>query len=236
MSSRNLSVLLVEDSRVLAERLRETLLSVPGVQLAGTVDSEADAVAALQRHPVDVLLLDLHLRQGTGFGVLRAIPRDQAKKLVVIVLTNYDLAEYRRAAAALGRATSWTSCATSIACPRCCSRSADIAERRRPGKPKLTSRAGDALAVLRARARDRARRRSRRRPARDFARGSSAESSQRQAALARACRPAGASSISRVPPKLRTRCRMVARPCEPTASRRSGSMPMPLSSISTVSS
>jgi len=102
MSSRNLTVLLVEDSRVLAERLRETLLSVPGVQLAGTVDSEADAVAALQRHPVDVLLLDLHLRQGTGFGVLRAIPNEQAKKIVVIVLTNYDLAEYRRAAAALG--------------------------------------------------------------------------------------------------------------------------------------
>jgi DNA-binding NarL/FixJ family response regulator len=102
MSSRNLSVLLVEDSRVLAERLRETLLSVPGVQLAGTVDSEADAVAVLQRQPVDVVLLDLHLRQGTGFGVLRAIPTDQVKKTVVIVLTNYDLAEYRRAAAALG--------------------------------------------------------------------------------------------------------------------------------------
>ena len=102
MSSRNLSVLLVEDSRVLAERLRETLLSVPGVQLAGTVDSEADAVAVLQRQPVDVVLLDLHLRQGTGFGVLRAIPTDQVRKTVVIVLTNYDLAEYRRAASALG--------------------------------------------------------------------------------------------------------------------------------------
>jgi|HubBroStandDraft_1064217.scaffolds.fasta_scaffold69172_2 two-component system, OmpR family, response regulator len=102
MSSRNLSVLLVEDSRVLAERLRETLLSVPGVQLAGTVDSEAEAVAVLQRQPVDVVLLDLHLRQGTGFGVLRAIPSGQVRKTVVIVLTNYDLAEYRRAAAALG--------------------------------------------------------------------------------------------------------------------------------------
>lgn len=102
MNSRNLSVLLVEDSRVLAERLRETLLSVPGVQLAGTVDSEADAVALLQRQPVDVVLLDLHLRQGTGFGVLRAIPSGQVRKTVVIVLTNYDLAEYRRAASALG--------------------------------------------------------------------------------------------------------------------------------------
>jgi two-component system, OmpR family, response regulator len=99
---RHLSVLLVEDSRVLAERLRETLLSVPGVQLAASVDCEADAVAALQLKAVDVVLLDLHLRQGTGFGVLRSIPVDQAKKLVIIVLTNYDLAEYRRAAAALG--------------------------------------------------------------------------------------------------------------------------------------
>jgi DNA-binding NarL/FixJ family response regulator len=95
-------VLLVEDSRVLAERLRETLLSVPGVQLAASVDSEAGAVAALRGQPVDVVLLDLHLRQGTGFGVLRSIPADRAKKVVVIVLTNYDLAEYRRAAAALG--------------------------------------------------------------------------------------------------------------------------------------
>ena len=34
--------------------------------------------------------------------MLRAIPTDQAQKTVVIVLTNYDLAEYRRAAAALG--------------------------------------------------------------------------------------------------------------------------------------
>jgi len=99
---RNISVLLVEDSRVLAERLRETLLSVPGVHLAASVDCEADAIAALHGQPVDVVVLDLHLRQGTGFGVLRSIPVDQAKKVVVIVLTNYDLAEYRRAAAALG--------------------------------------------------------------------------------------------------------------------------------------
>jgi len=102
MSRRELSVLLVEDSQVLAERLRETVLTVPGVRLAGTVDSEADAIAVLRQLKVDVLLLDLHLRQGTGFGVMRAIADNPASKTVVIVLTNYDLAEYRRAAAALG--------------------------------------------------------------------------------------------------------------------------------------
>src|SRR5271156_5115797 len=102
MSSRRLSVLLVEDSGLLADRLRETVLSVPGVDLRGTVDSEADALDALQRLPVDVLVLDLHLRQGTGFGVLRALRQERRDAVVSIVLSNYDLAEYRRAAAALG--------------------------------------------------------------------------------------------------------------------------------------
>jgi hypothetical protein len=37
-SNRNLSVLLIEDSRLLAERLRETILNVPGVQGVGSVD------------------------------------------------------------------------------------------------------------------------------------------------------------------------------------------------------
>lgn len=100
--ARNLSVLLVEDSRLLTDRLREAILSVPGTQLAGAVDSESEAVAILQRMPVDVVLLDIHLRHGTGFGVLRAITNGPFANVVAIVLTNHDLGEYRRAATELG--------------------------------------------------------------------------------------------------------------------------------------
>ena len=99
---RNISVLLVEDSRVLAERLRESLLDVPKARLVGRADNEMDAVAILRRSSVDVLLLDINLSQGSAFGVLRAIPTGQNKKALAIILTNHDLAEYRRAAAALG--------------------------------------------------------------------------------------------------------------------------------------
>jgi len=101
-SPRNLLVLLVEDSRLLTDRLREAILSVPGAQLAGTVDSESEAVAALQRMTIDVVLLDIHLRHGTGFGVLRAIASGPHDNVVPIVLTNHDLGEYRRAASELG--------------------------------------------------------------------------------------------------------------------------------------
>ena len=100
-AERSLSVLLVEDSAVLAERLSELVAATDGVELAGVADSETSALIALGQRAVDVILLDLHLRQGTGFGVLRQLNKQQ-KRPVAIVLTNYDLAEYRRAASAMG--------------------------------------------------------------------------------------------------------------------------------------
>ena len=101
VSAQTLKVLLVEDSLVLAERLTELLVSCPGVVVAAVVDSEPLAIAEIRRGAIDVVVLDLHLRQGTGFGVLRAA-RLLARPPAVIVLTNYDLVEYRNAAAALG--------------------------------------------------------------------------------------------------------------------------------------
>ena len=96
-----LKVLLVEDSKVLTERLTEAIRQIPQVELIGTADTEAGALAVVKRDPVDVIILDLHLKQGTGFGVMRALAA-AAPKPRIIVLTNYDLPEYKNAAIALG--------------------------------------------------------------------------------------------------------------------------------------
>jgi DNA-binding NarL/FixJ family response regulator len=102
MEARNpLQILLVEDSAVLAERLSELLNFIPDVHLVDTVDTESAAVAIARSQPIDVMILDLHLRQGSGFGVLRALA-DQPRRTIAIVLTNYALPQYRRAAQALG--------------------------------------------------------------------------------------------------------------------------------------
>ena len=97
----NLSALIVEDSAIIAERLREMLVSVDGVELIDVVDTERAALRALWDAPIDVVLLDLRLREGDGFGVLRAIAA-HSKRPIVVVLSNYSLAEYRRTAQALG--------------------------------------------------------------------------------------------------------------------------------------
>jgi DNA-binding NarL/FixJ family response regulator len=77
------------------------LAGITGLDLAAVVDTEAAALGAIEEGKIDIILLDLHLRQGTGFGVLRGLTQ-RSKRPVVVVLTNYDLAEYRRTATALG--------------------------------------------------------------------------------------------------------------------------------------
>jgi two-component system, OmpR family, response regulator len=94
-------VLLVEDSRVLAERLAEVITQVSHLDLVSTVDTEAAALAVIARESIDNVVLDLHLKLGTGFGVLRGLA-GRVPKPLVIVLTNYSLPEYNIAATTLG--------------------------------------------------------------------------------------------------------------------------------------
>jgi two-component system, OmpR family, response regulator len=94
-----LRVLLVEDSQVLAARLREALATLEQVAVVATVDNEQEATRWVRASLVDVIILDLLLKQGSGFGVLRGLGD---RRPVVIVLTNYALPEYRQSALRLG--------------------------------------------------------------------------------------------------------------------------------------
>lgn len=102
MKSSSVRVLLVEDSGVLAGRIAELIRRLPRVNLVGVVDSEAAALEQFAASTPDVLILDLHLRSGSGFGVLRSLARDGAQRPKVIVLTGFDLPQYRREAETLG--------------------------------------------------------------------------------------------------------------------------------------
>lgn len=100
-SRAGLRVLLVEDSPVICGLIAGIVNDVPGVAVAERVGSEREAVTAIGRLEPDVVILDLQLRKGTGFGVLRAL-RDLPRKPVVLVLTNFAIDAYREAALELG--------------------------------------------------------------------------------------------------------------------------------------
>jgi two-component system, OmpR family, response regulator len=100
-TSSPLRVLLVEDSALLAARLAELIHQLPDVELIDVVATEGEALEREAASAPDVLILDLHLRAGSGFGVLRALAR-RGRRPKVVILTNFGLAEYRREAEAFG--------------------------------------------------------------------------------------------------------------------------------------
>jgi len=100
-SAQDLQVLLVEDSTVICNLIANIVNNVAGVSVAESVGSEADAIEAVNHGNVDVVILDLQLRSGTGFGVLRAM-RKMTRRPAVVVLTNFALSTYRESALALG--------------------------------------------------------------------------------------------------------------------------------------
>ena len=96
-----MNVLLVEDSRLLRERLRGLIDSIPAAALVAETDSEQGAYRCLEQNPVDVVVLDLRLQSGSGLSVLEHI-KATYPAVIVLVLTNYGQPEYRAKCAQLG--------------------------------------------------------------------------------------------------------------------------------------
>jgi DNA-binding NarL/FixJ family response regulator len=97
--ARSLRVLLVEDSPRIAERMRDLLENEAGAEVVCVATDEQGAIEAARSCEADVMILDLQLRRGTGFGVLRALGKQRP---ATIIMTNYALPQYRAKALELG--------------------------------------------------------------------------------------------------------------------------------------
>src|SRR5215218_8268204 len=68
-----LRVFLVEDSPSVRDRLIDFLAEPGKVDVIGFADTESDAMRQLWAEPVDVAIVDLNLREGTGMGVIESL-------------------------------------------------------------------------------------------------------------------------------------------------------------------
>ena len=94
-------VYLVEDSPILTKLLTRLIDAEPDIGVVGRADTPTDARDGIVHARPDVVVLDVHLREGTGFDVMRSL-RETDTHPVYIVLTNHSGSVYRRAAADAG--------------------------------------------------------------------------------------------------------------------------------------
>ncbi|MDM0029576.1 response regulator [Variovorax saccharolyticus] len=94
---------LVEDSPTIREQLIPALLELANVRVVGIAEGEGEAKQWLEAHGATCRLavIDLFLKEGSGFGVIAAC-KDKGTPPHIVMLSNYATAEMRRQALALG--------------------------------------------------------------------------------------------------------------------------------------
>lgn len=98
-----LKTYLVEDSPTIRDNLIATLEELTDVTNVGTSETEAEGVDWLtnSNNAWDLAIVDLFLKQGTGFGVLPAC-KNRLPSQKVIVLSNYATQDVRDRCSLLG--------------------------------------------------------------------------------------------------------------------------------------
>ena len=78
MSSK-IRVLLIEDSPLLRDVLTDTLRELDEVELCGCAEDQQGALDFLAHTPVDLAIVDIELKAGSGIGVLEALRQDPGR-------------------------------------------------------------------------------------------------------------------------------------------------------------
>lgn len=97
MTGRPIRVLVVEDEELLADAHREYVGRVPGFATVAVARSGQEALQALSRRPVDLVLLDFYLPDMSGLDVCRAMRSAGVKADVIAVTSARDLETVRAA-------------------------------------------------------------------------------------------------------------------------------------------
>jgi DNA-binding NarL/FixJ family response regulator len=98
-----LNTYIVEDSPVIRENLIATLEELVPVRVVGTAEDEPTALQWLEdtSHRVDLVIVDIFLKKGSGLGLLRSLLA-QPRGFRSVVLSNYTTPDMRRRCLALG--------------------------------------------------------------------------------------------------------------------------------------
>ena len=97
-------VFVVEDSKDVLDALRTLVSEMESARLVGCAGTVQEAVERIPACQPDVLILDIHLPDGTGLDILKVLRQAGQPLPIVIVLSTETDPRYRKAFESLGAA------------------------------------------------------------------------------------------------------------------------------------
>ena len=88
-----LRVLVIDDHAIVREGLRRLISRDEGIIVVGEAASKNEAIAQISHHNPDVIVVDLHLPDGSGLDVI-AWARSLSQKIGIVVLTMSNMPEH----------------------------------------------------------------------------------------------------------------------------------------------
>ena len=96
-----LTIYIVDDSKMMRDRLTESVVDISGVEIVGKSGDAFEALDSIRKLQPDVVILDIRLRGMSGIDVLKDMKREPQAP-IVIMITNYPYHQYRQACMTAG--------------------------------------------------------------------------------------------------------------------------------------
>ncbi len=101
MTAATIRIALIDDHALVREGIRALLEVLPHFEVVGEAGSGAEAFELMQRTQVDILLMDVGLRDINGLELTRQL-RERHPAIKVLILSMYDNQEYVSTSLAVG--------------------------------------------------------------------------------------------------------------------------------------
>jgi len=89
-----MKVLIADDSRLMRERIRETVSIFSSVEIVSETETGLQTLEELFKHNPDLAILDIRMPDRNGLEILKEY-RKKNKKTIIVILTNYAYDQYK---------------------------------------------------------------------------------------------------------------------------------------------
>ena len=91
MTTKQLKIVIADDSELVRDQLRETFLPEAGLSVVGTAANGIEAIRVIRELRPDVVVLDISMPQMSGIEVLKEIRKDD-HATIIIMFTSHNSA------------------------------------------------------------------------------------------------------------------------------------------------